>query len=137
MTIADPHELVREWIEALETLREQTFRWADEEGWTARLTDEKSVGERGLGFYSVPIWEVETPTGYATFEPYRRLETEGSGGRVDVLSAGSIAYLERRGVVWRPRALTGVRLGESWDRTAFVGLVSALNDEPLAHESAA
>ncbi len=117
-------DVVSDWKDALERLRGETQEWGEALGWAVRTFDEKTIGERELGFYSVPIWEVESSEGYVTFEPHRRL-TEGYEGRVDLYSSRVQVHLERREAAWTFVDANGVELGP-WDETTFGGLIPTL-----------
>jgi hypothetical protein len=80
--IVDPEAVKREWLDRLEALVSDVKSWAEAAGWrTRRIT--KSVTERQLGKYQVPVLLLEKDAVQIVLNPVARL-VPGAEGAVDL-----------------------------------------------------
>lgn len=80
--IEDPTAVKGEWLGRLETLVQEVKGWAEAAGWrTRRIT--KTVNERQLGKYEVPVLLMEKDAVEVVLNPVARL-VPGAGGAVDL-----------------------------------------------------
>lgn len=81
-TISDAESVRGEWLDRLETLVDDVKGWAEAAGWrTRRIT--KSVNERQLGKYQVPVLLMEKDTVEVVLNPVARL-VPGADRAVDL-----------------------------------------------------
>lgn len=71
-----------DWIARVETVINQVEQWAAVEGW-ATARSERTITERGLGQYTVPLLRVRLPLGEVHVIPVAR-NVIGADGRVDI-----------------------------------------------------
>jgi hypothetical protein len=80
--IEDPEAVKREWLGRLEALVRDVKGWAEAAGWrTRRIT--KTVNERRLGRYEVPVLLMEKDAVEVVLNPVARL-VPGADGAVDL-----------------------------------------------------
>jgi hypothetical protein len=80
--IEDPRAVKDEWLGRLESLVQDVKGWAEAAGWrTRRIT--KTVSERRLGKYEVPVLLMEKETVEVVLNPVARL-VPGADGAVDL-----------------------------------------------------
>ena len=97
----DSDAVKREWLDRLGTLVEEVNGWAQASGWRKRRVD-KTVNERRLGDYKVPVLLMEKDTVEVVLNPVARF-VPGANGAVDL-------YLGRPMMTSRActsRAITG------------------------------
>lgn len=99
--IEDPEAVKREWLGRLEALVRDVKGWAEAAGWrTRRIT--KTVNERRLGKYEVPVLLMEKDAVEVVLNPVARL-VPGSAGAVDLYLSPAyddIASLNFEGDHW-------------------------------------
>jgi hypothetical protein len=97
----DSDAVKREWLDRLGTLVEEVKCWAHASGWRTRRID-KTVSERGLGTYEVPVLLMERDTVEVVLNPVARF-VPGANGAVDLYVAPAyddIASLYLEGDHW-------------------------------------
>ena len=97
----DSDAVKREWLERLGTLVEEVKSWAQAGGWRTRRID-KTVNERRLGTYKVPVLLMEKDTVEVVLNPVARF-VPGANGAVDLYVAPAyddIASLYFEGDHW-------------------------------------
>ncbi len=113
----DSDAVKREWLNRLFTLVDEVKNWAEASGWRTRRID-KTVTERRLGTYEVPVLLMEKDTVEVVLNPVARF-VPGASGAVDLYVAPAyddIASLYLEGDHWvlhhadrpDPMAKTGV-----------------------------
>lgn len=116
-----------EWLTAIDALRQQVREWAEHQGWTV-TESEREVNEYDLGTYTVPVLEIETPSGEVVLEP-KGQGTLGGWGRVD-LAAWPALYrvmlLWKPGRSWVVRTDSGLDWPHPWGPATFVELAEGL-----------
>ena len=106
MTIAEPkienpEAVKREWLDRLDTLVREVKGWAEAAGWRTRRIN-KTVGERQLGKYEVPVLLMEKETVEVVLNPVARF-VPGADGAVDLYHSPAyddIASLYLEGDHW-------------------------------------
>ena len=91
----------REWLDRLGALVEEVKGWAQASGWRTRRID-KTVKERRLGTYKVPVLLMEKDTVEVVLNPVARF-VPGANGAVDLYVAPAyddIASLYLEGDRW-------------------------------------
>ncbi len=91
----------REWLDRLDTLVAEVKSWAEASGWRTRRID-KTVTERELGTYKVPVLLMEKNTVEVVLNPVGR-SIPGANGAVDMYVAPAyddIAGLYLEGNHW-------------------------------------
>src|SRR5947209_8505769 len=78
---AEAAKVRNEWQQAVEALVSQVRTWAEAQGWKTEQVFHH-LREDGLGEYTVPGLEIETPRGRLELEPIGR-DVLGAEGRVD------------------------------------------------------
>lgn len=77
-TVENPEAMKAEWLDRLEGLVQDVQSWAQAEGWrTRRIT--KTVRERRLGKYEVPVLLMEKETVEVVLNPVARFVPEADG----------------------------------------------------------
>ena len=97
----DSDAVKREWLDRLGTLVEEVKGWAQASGWRTRRID-KTVNERRLGSYKVPVLLMEKDTVEVVLNPVARF-VPGTNGAVDLYVAPAyddIASLYLEGDHW-------------------------------------
>ncbi len=97
----DSDAVKREWLDRLGTLVDEVKGWAQASGWRTRRID-KTVTERGLGTYKVPVLLMEKDTVEVVLNPVARF-VPGANGAVDLYVAPAyddIASLYFEGDHW-------------------------------------
>jgi hypothetical protein len=97
----DSDAVKREWLDRLRTLVDEVKGWAQASGSSTRRID-KSVTERGLGTYRVPVLLMEKDTVEVVLNPVARF-VPGANGAVDLYLAPAyddIASLYLEGDHW-------------------------------------
>jgi hypothetical protein len=97
----DPDAVRREWLDRLGALVEEVKGWAQASGWRTRRID-KTVNERRLGSYKVPVLLMEKNTVEVVMNPVARF-VPGTNGAVDLYVAPAyddIASLYLEGDHW-------------------------------------
>ncbi len=97
----DSDAVKREWLDRLGTLVEEVKGWAQASGWRTRRID-KTVTERRLGTYKVPVLLMEKDTVEVVLNPVARF-VPGANGAVDLYVAPAyddIASLYLEGDHW-------------------------------------
>lgn len=115
-----------QWIARVEALINQVNEWATARGWaTARAT--KSVNERLLGRYTVPVLRVRLPEGEVHVIPVG-LHVVGADGRVDIEAFPTLnrVKLVGRDDQWQIYTDSNVPLRQPWDPETFAQLVHDL-----------
>ena len=90
-----------EWLDRLGALVDEVKGWAQASGWRTRRID-KTVTERGLGTYKVPVLLMEKDTVEVVLNPVARF-VPGANGAVDLYVAPAyddIASLYLEGDHW-------------------------------------
>lgn len=116
--IDDPETVKAEWVGRLDDLVDEVEGWARASGWRTRRID-KTVEERRLGTYKVPVLLMEKDTVEVVLNPVARL-MPGADGAVDLYVAPAyddIANLSSEGDRWV------VHYGERPDPTATSSVV--------------
>jgi hypothetical protein len=116
--IDDPEAVKVEWLDRLDTLVGEVESWARASGWRTRRIN-KTVNERQLGTYKVPVLLMEKDTVEVVLNPVAR-SVPGADGAVDMYVAPAyddIASLYFEGDHWV------VHYGERPDPTATEGVV--------------
>jgi hypothetical protein len=99
--VIDSDAVKREWLDRLSTLVDEVTGWAQASGWRTRRID-KTVTERGLGTYKVPVLFMEKDTVEVVLNPVARF-VPGANGAVDLYVAPAyddIASLYLEGDNW-------------------------------------
>jgi hypothetical protein len=97
----DADAVKSEWLDRLNTLVEEFNGWAQASGWRTRRI-EKTVNERRLGIYKVPVLLMEKDTVEVVLNPVARF-IPGANGAVDLYVAPAyddIASLYLEGDHW-------------------------------------
>ena len=97
----DSDAVKREWLNRLGILVEEVKGWAKASGWRTRRID-KTVNERRLGSYKVPVLLMEKDTVEVVLNPVARF-VPGANGAVDLYVAPAyddIASLYLEGDHW-------------------------------------
>jgi hypothetical protein len=77
-SIEEPETVKKDWLGHLERLVQDVKSWAEAAGWrTRRIT--KTVNERQLGKYEVPVLLMEKDTVVVVLNPVARLVPEANG----------------------------------------------------------
>jgi hypothetical protein len=77
-SIEEPETVKKDWLGHLERLVQDVKSWAEAAGWrTRRIT--KTVNERQLGKYEVPVLLMEKDTVEVVLNPVARLVPEANG----------------------------------------------------------
>jgi len=100
-TELDSDSVKKEWLRRMESLVEDVKRWAIATGWRTRRI-EKTITERGLGTYKVPVLLMEKDTIEIVLNPVARF-VPGAQGAVDLYLAPAyddIASLYYEGDCW-------------------------------------
>ena len=90
-----------EWLDHLNTLVKEVKGWAETSGWRTRVTD-KTLSERRLGSYKVPVLLMEKDAVEVVLNPVARF-VPGANGAVDLYRAPAyddIAGLYLEGDRW-------------------------------------
>ncbi len=74
----DSDAVKREWLGRLDTLVDEVKGWAQASGWRTRRI-EKTVTERGLGTYRVPVLLMEKDTVEVVLNPVARFVPDANG----------------------------------------------------------
>jgi hypothetical protein len=101
MRIDDPEAVKTEWLGRLGSLVDEIERWARVSGWRTRRIA-KTVNERRLGTYRVPVLLMEKDTVEVVLNPVARF-VPGADGAVDLYAAPAyddIASLYFEGDHW-------------------------------------
>jgi hypothetical protein len=80
--IEDPEDVKSEWLDRLESLVRDVKGWAEAAGWRTRRIS-KTVNERRLGKYEVPVLLMEKDAVEVVLNPVARL-VPGADGAVDL-----------------------------------------------------
>jgi hypothetical protein len=97
----DSDAVKREWLDRLDTIVEEVEGWAKASGWRTRRID-KTLTERRLGSYKVPVLLMEKNTVEVVLNPVARF-VPGANGAVDLYVAPAyddIASLYLEGDHW-------------------------------------
>lgn len=127
--IDDPEAVKAEWLGRLSTLVDEVEGWARGAGWRTRRIA-KTLNERGLGTYQVPVLLMERDTVEVVLNPVARF-VSGADGAVDFYVAPAyddIATLYFEGDHWV------VYYGERPDPSATQGEVE-LTPHPYAEQT--
>ncbi len=127
--IDDPEAVKAEWLDRLNTLVGEVESWARADGWRTRRI-KKTVNERQLGTYKVPVLLMEKDTIEVVLNPVAR-SVPGADGAVDMYVAPAyddIAGLYFEGDHWV------VHYGERPDPMATEGLVE-IKPQPYTEQT--
>jgi hypothetical protein len=97
----DSDDIKSAWLDRLNILVEEVKGWAQASGWRTRRID-KTVNERRLGIYKVPVLLMEKDTVEVVLNPVARF-VPGANGAVDLYVAPAyddIASLYLQGDQW-------------------------------------
>jgi hypothetical protein len=116
----------RQWVARVETLIDQISQWATAEGWAIART-ERSVNERSLGQYQVPLLRVRLPSGELHFIPVG-LNVIGAEGRVDIEAFPALNRVKLIGHdhQWEIYTDSNIPLRQPWNRETFARLAQDL-----------
>jgi hypothetical protein len=136
----DSDAVKREWLGRLGTLVDEVKGWAQASGWRTRRID-KTVTERGLGTYRVPVLLMEKDTIEVVLNPVARF-VPGANGAVDLYVAPAyddIASLYLEGDHWvlhyayRPDPMATGSVIEIEPRAYSEGTIRTILDGMAAH----
>ncbi len=109
----------RQWIGRVEALINQIDEWANAAGWATARTS-RSVRERRLGEYDVPVLRVRLPGGELHVNPVG-LNVVGADGRVDIEAFPNLnrVKLIGRGDHWEIFTDSNIPLRQPWSADTF------------------
>lgn len=116
----------RQWVARVEALIAQIEKWAEAEDWAvARQT--KTIHERLIGDYSVPVLRVRLPGGEVHVNPVG-LHVIGADGRVDLEAFPTLNRIKLIGAnkSWQIITDSNVPLRQPWNSKTFVQLAHDL-----------
>ncbi len=111
-----------QWVARVDALINQVNEWATAQGWaTARTT--RSVNERLLGQYTVPVLRVRLPGGEIHVIPVG-LNVVGADGRIDIEAFPTLnrVKLVGRENEWQIYTDSNVPLRQPWNPETFAQL---------------
>jgi hypothetical protein len=125
----DPAELEsrrRQWLARIETVINQIETWAIAQGWATARSD-RSIEERPLGTYTVPVLRVRLPSGEVHVIPVA-LQIINADGRIDIEAFPSLnrVKLIGRGDRWEIYTDSNVPLRQPWNAETFAQLARDL-----------
>jgi hypothetical protein len=116
----------REWVARVTVLADQVQQWCQAEGWTVER-EEKTVRERAVGEYVVPLLRIVAPGGELNLNPIA-LEVIGGDGRVDLEAFPTLSRVKLVGENggWKIMTDSNVPLRRPWEPQTFVDLARDL-----------
>jgi hypothetical protein len=128
-TIHDPihwENRRRQWVARVDALINQIDQWATGQGWATART-ERTVNERFLGQYTVPLLRVRLPDGEVHVIPVA-LQVVGTDGRIDIEAFPSLnrVKLIGRDNQWEIYTDSNVPLRQAWNSETFAQLARDL-----------
>lgn len=116
----------RQWIARVESLINQVDEWATAQSWATART-ERSVSERLMGQYQLPVLRVRLPGGEVHVIPVA-LQVIGTDGRVDIEAFPTLnrVKLIGRGDQWEIYTDSNVPLRQPWNAATFAQLAQDL-----------
>ena len=117
-----------EWIDRVKTLTSQVRAWAEAADWSVH-EDVKTITERQLGTYQLPVLRVRTSNGEVHINPIAlHIAGKGAVGRIDLESFPSLNRVRLIGdeTGWVIMTDSNVPLRKPWDKDTFVELVGDL-----------
>jgi hypothetical protein len=124
--LADPYAQSRQqWIARVRALADQVEQWCRAEGWTVERED-KTVREKTLGEYDVPLLRITAPAGELNLNPVA-LHVIGGDGRVDLQAFPNLSRVKLVGEAgtWKIMA-DSIPLRRPWNAETFVQLAQDL-----------
>ncbi len=126
---ADPNSLEQrrnQWVERCESLVKQIETWATQKG-LATSRETRSVTERTVGSYQVPLLRVRFPMGEVHVIPVG-LNVIGADGRIDIEAFPTLnrVKLVGREAGWEIYTDSNVPLRQPWTADTFMQLASDL-----------
>ena len=115
-----------QWIERVDAVINQAEKWAKAQDWaTARTT--RTIRERLLGEYTVPVLRVRLPLGEVHVIPVA-LHVVGADGRIDIEAFPTLnrVRLVGRDDGWQIYTDSNVPLRQPWNRETFAQLAQDL-----------
>lgn len=115
-----------EWIARVNAVINQVEQWAAAEGW-ATARSERTITERGLGQYTVPLLRVRLPLGEVHVIPVA-LNVIGAEGRIDIEAFPTTdrVKLIGRGGDWEIYSDSNARLPAPWNAQTFARIAQDL-----------
>jgi hypothetical protein len=115
----------REWVERVDQVIQQAEDLAVAKDW-ATARNERTLNERGLGQYTVPLLRIRLPLGEVHVIPIAR-NVIGADGRIDI---EAFPTTDRVKLIWRGRdweiySDTNVRL-PAWNAETFARIAQDL-----------
>jgi hypothetical protein len=124
---ADPSAQRRhEWVLRVNSLADQVQKWCQDEGWGVQR-EEKTVREKVLGEYAVPLLRISAPGGELDLNPIA-LNVIGGDGRVDLEAFPTLSRVKLvgEGDGWKIMTDSNVPLRRPWNAQTFVELARDL-----------
>lgn len=116
----------REWVEHIAQVIQQAEGWAAARDWATART-ERTLNERGLGQYTVPLLRIRLPLGEVHVIPVAR-NIIGADGRIDMEAFPTTdrVKLIRRGRDWEIYSDSNARLPAAWNAETFARIAQDL-----------
>lgn len=114
-----------EWVAAVEQIVSDAEAWATEQHWFVHR-DRKTITEKSLGAYEVPVLMIRTPAGRLVLEPGERY-VGGATGRIDLSAFPSYEFvlIVRTDSGWH-FVIHPPALDRPWSREAFLEIATEL-----------
>ena len=114
------------WLDHVNALSAQVAEWSSAEKWEVER-DRKSIREKAVGEYEVPVLRIRHPEGELLLEPIG-LVAAGAEGRVDLEAFPTLSRVKFLGGEhgWTIMTDSNVPLRVPWTREAFVQLAGDL-----------